>query len=179
MCMMLRIPLLIIRLVHTSLFTCADFNANEELINCSRSFALDSVHVKCEIRGLERALHLIFTTIKPAIFEVSKKMNKIGMKPFFDIEECLGPFTCCTQAYCSEIQLWYSCINWMKSVRRMKWQQCVGAFFRWQIEVSSNKMHECKNSPFYSCRWKRGWSWPCFDTTLPALLCKSCLSYAN
>ena len=31
--MMLRIPLLIIRLVHTSLFTCADFNANEELIN--------------------------------------------------------------------------------------------------------------------------------------------------
>ena len=40
---------------------------------CARSFALDSVHVKCEIRGLERALHLIFTTIKPAIFEVSKK----------------------------------------------------------------------------------------------------------
>ena len=72
---------------------------------CSRSFALDSVHVKCEIQGLERALHLIFTTIKPAIFEVFKKMNKIGMKPFFDIQECLGPFTCCTQAYCSEIQL--------------------------------------------------------------------------
>ena len=34
-------------------------------------------------------------------------------------------------------------------------------------------------SPSFSCRWKRGWSWPCFDTTLPALLCKSCFSYAN
>ena len=45
---------------------------------CSRSFALDSAHVKCEIRGLERALHLIFTTIKPTIFEVSKKMNKLA-----------------------------------------------------------------------------------------------------
>ena len=32
-----------------------------------------------------------------------------------------------------------------------------------------------KNSPF---RWKRGWSWPCFDKTLPALLCKCC-SHAN
>ena len=32
-----------------------------------------------------------------------------------------------------------------------------------------------KNSPF---RWKRGWSWPCFDKTLPALLCK-CSSHAN
>ena len=29
-----------------------------------------------------------------------------------------------------------------------------------------------RNSPFYSYRWKRGWSWPCFDTTLPALLCE-------
>ena len=34
-------------------------------------------------------------------------------------------------------------------------------------------------SPSYSYRWKRGWSWPCFDTTLPAWLCKSCFSYAN
>ena len=32
-----------------------------------------------------------------------------------------------------------------------------------------------KNSPF---RWKRGWSWPCFDKTLPSLLCKCC-SHAN
>ena len=29
-----------------------------------------------------------------------------------------------------------------------------------------------RNSPLYSYRWKRGWSWPCFDTTLPALLCQ-------
>lgn len=68
---------------------------------CSRSFALDSVHVKCEIQGLERALHLIFTTIKPAILEVSKKLNKIGIKPFFDILI----FTCYSQAYCTKIQL--------------------------------------------------------------------------
>ena len=36
-----------------------------------------------------------------------------------------------------------------------------------------------KSSPFYSYRWKRGQSWPCFDTSLLALLCKSCCSYAN
>ena len=30
-----------------------------------------------------------------------------------------------------------------------------------------------------SYTWKRGLSWPCFDTTLPALLCKSCCSYAT
>ena len=35
------------------------------------------------------------------------------------------------------------------------------------------------NSLFYSYRCKRGWSWPCFDKTLPALLCKSCCCYAN
>ena len=35
------------------------------------------------------------------------------------------------------------------------------------------------NGPLYSYRWKRGRSWPYFDTTLPALLCKSCCSYAN
>ena len=34
------------------------------------------------------------------------------------------------------------------------------------------------NSPFCSYLWKRGWSWPSFDTTLPALLCKSCPSFA-
>ena len=35
------------------------------------------------------------------------------------------------------------------------------------------------NDPCYSYRWKRGWSWPCFDTTIRALSCKSCCSYAN
>ena len=35
------------------------------------------------------------------------------------------------------------------------------------------------NRPFYSCGWKRGWGWPCFDTNLLALLCKSSYSYAN
>ena len=38
------------------------------------------------------------------------------------------------------------------------------------------------NRPFYSHRWKRHWSWPCFDTTLSdlsAFLSKSCCSYAN
>ena len=38
----------------------------------------------------------------------------------------------------------------------------------------------CSNpSTINSYRWKRGWSWRCFDTTLPALLCKSCCSYDN
>ena len=42
----------------------------------------------------------------------------------------------------------------------------------------------CKNGhfhirPFYSYVWNRGWSWPCFDTNLPALSCKSSYSYAN
>ena len=35
------------------------------------------------------------------------------------------------------------------------------------------------NRPFYSHRWKRHWSWPCFETTLSAFLSKSCCSYAN
>ena len=35
------------------------------------------------------------------------------------------------------------------------------------------------NSPFYSYSWKRGWSWPCFDTIPAPLRCKSCCSYAN
>jgi len=35
------------------------------------------------------------------------------------------------------------------------------------------------NRPFYSYVWNRGWSWPCFDTNLPALSCKSSYSYAN
>ena len=30
------------------------------------------------------------------------------------------------------------------------------------------------NRPFYSHRWKRHWSWPCFDTTLSALLSNLC-----
>ena len=32
---------------------------------------------------------------------------------------------------------------------------------------------------YYTYRWKRGWSWPCFDTNFPALLCKSSFSYAD
>ena len=46
---------------------------------------------------------------------------------------------------------------------------------------STPQAYQCKitHSPFYSYRWKQGWSWPFFDTTLPALLCKSCHSYAN
>ena len=179
MCMMLRIPLLILGLVHPSLFTYADFNADEELINVLSLICIRFGTCKMRNPRFGASLTSNFHDHQTHHFRGIQKNEQIGMKPFFDIQECLGPFTCCTQAYCSEIQLWYSCINWMKSVRRMKWQQCVGAFFRWQIEVLSNKMHECKNSPFYSCRWKRGWSWPCFDTTLPPLLCKSCLSYAN
>ena len=36
------------------------------------------------------------------------------------------------------------------------------------------------NRAFYSYGWKQaGWRWPCFDTNLPALLCKSSSSYAN
>ena len=35
------------------------------------------------------------------------------------------------------------------------------------------------NRPFYSRRWKRHWSWPCFDTTHSSFLSKSCSSYAN
>ena len=43
----------------------------------------------------------------------------------------------------------------------------------WQRAIFNNSF----NRPFYSYRWKRGWSWSCFDTTLPALLCKSCCFY--
>ena len=35
------------------------------------------------------------------------------------------------------------------------------------------------NRPFYSYVWNQGWSSHCFDTNLPALLCRSSYSYAN
>ena len=51
---------------------------------------------------------------------------------------------------------------------------------QWQLQnnPSTGKVW-FKNRPFYSCVWKRGSGWPCFDTNLPALLCKSSYSYAN
>ena len=42
-----------------------------------------------------------------------------------------------------------------------------------RCEIGSN------NRPVYSCKWTRDWGWPCFDTTLPGFLFKSCCSYAN
>ena len=57
----------------------------------------------------------------------------------------------------------------------------IGDFF-WGEEgvcTQASALATLANSPFYSYGWKRGWSWPCFDTTLLALLCKSCSSYAN
>ena len=45
-----------------------------------------------------------------------------------------------------------------------------------QRAIKNSKLH---NRPFYSYVWNRGWSWPCFDTNLPALSCKSSYSYAN
>ena len=45
-------------------------------------------------------------------------------------------------------------------------------------ESTSAMLVSQDNCPFYSYRCKRGLSRPCFDTTLPALLCNSCL-YQN
>ena len=34
-----------------------------------------------------------------------------------------------------------------------------------------HKLHKTvTHSPFYSYKWKRGWNWPCVDTTLPPLI---------
>ena len=47
----------------------------------------------------------------------------------------------------------------------------------WRVSTQPlNLLLQYMNRPFYSCRWKRSWSWPCFDTTLVAFLCKSCCS---
>lgn len=43
---------------------------------------------------------------------------------------------------------------------------------------SSSTHEKAFRANSYSYRWKRGRSWPCFGTTLPALLCQSC-SYAD
>ena len=51
-----------------------------------------------------------------------------------------------------------------------------------KLALNSSVTYLCSSycaSPFYSYSWKRGWSWPCFNTTLLALLCKSCCCYAN
>ena len=41
------------------------------------------------------------------------------------------------------------------------------------------KIYRDNKRPFYSYVWNRGWTWPCFETNLPALSCKSSYSYAN
>ena len=61
------------------------------------------------------------------------------------------------------------------AVYQCKWEDSTSLCYPWQY-VAVNHLSNC---PFYGYRWKRGWSWPCFDTTLPALLCQSCRSYDN
>ena len=39
--------------------------------------------------------------------------------------------------------------------------------FQWGYPIKSWKV----GILFYIIKWKGGWSWPCFDTTLPSLLC--------
>ena len=47
-----------------------------------------------------------------------------------------------------------------------------------QLEIQCNSVEF--NRPFYNYGWKRGWSGPCFDTTISAfLICKSCFFYSN
>ena len=46
-----------------------------------------------------------------------------------------------------------------------------------QLEIQCNSVEF--NRPFYNYGWQRGWSRPCFDTTIPAFLCKSCFFYSN
>ena len=48
------------------------------------------------------------------------------------------------------------------------------------ITVVKESIQKTSNGQFYNCySWKRGRSGPCFDTTRPALLCKSDYCYAN
>ena len=51
--------------------------------------------------------------------------------------------------------------------------------FGFHLITGSGPFFQRWNRPFYSYGWKQGWSWPCFDTSLLALLRKSIFSYAN
>ena len=71
-------------------------------------------------------------------------------------------------------------------LRRRQWERHCGMHLAAFIDIawinfSNVALLRSKkgNTLFDSYRWKGRWSWPCFDTTLSALLCKSFCSYAN
>ena len=45
------------------------------------------------------------------------------------------------------------------------------------VNLKFSLIVHASNSSFYNFRWKRGWIWPCFDTTPLAFLCKSMLFF--
>ena len=53
------------------------------------------------------------------------------------------------------------------------------AFVVEAVKLQRNGDNFVYKRPIYSYGWKRGWRWPCSDTNLRALLCKSSYSYAN
>ena len=45
------------------------------------------------------------------------------------------------------------------------------------LDITKTSSNNCLIAHSYEWKWR--WRWPCFDTNLPALLCKSTCSYAN
>ena len=80
-----------------------------------------------------------------------------------------------------EISFLVICVLSELTIWRSKRVYCLGfENSQWRTQTGHNDLFFSllnldmvpRNSPFNSYRCKRGWSWPCFDTTLPALLCQ-------
>ena len=65
------------------------------------------------------------------------------------------------------------------SLRWHSFKSCLLTSFWLSFDHWLRSFFQRWSKPFYSYEWKRGWRWPCFDTNLLALLCKSSFSYAN
>ena len=100
-----------------------------------------------------------------------------------DVDECsTGEADCHTNALCSNTVGLYVC----RCIRGYEGDGkfCTGwLYFMVKLYLNCIIIKAAtvvpSARPFYSYGWKRVWSWPCFDTNLPVLLCKSSYSYAN
>ena len=107
--------------------------------------------------------------MKIAVFGVMKRSHYCqGLKMFFCLFVCLEhKETLFLRVFCEKLNKtvlgFFGLKSWVIPLR---------------ITHEKGQKAKNRNRPFYSCGWKRGWGWPCFDTNLPALLCKSSHSYA-
>ena len=120
-----------------------------------------------EFRFQRREMFLFLTTNIASMTSPANQQYATFISPIMHL---IGP-----PKFCISIVFNFS---WDGCNTQEKWKTKVMQNFGGQIRCIMGDM-QVAYSPSYSYRWKRGWSWPCCDTTLPASLCKSCFSYEN